>query len=1474
MEESKRVFLEKGQSIHLAIDTNGNGAQEFIVQSVIGEGGSSVCYDAIRVRDGLPGKLKEFYPIDAVAGSREWYYSLERCADGQLIPKGGTIRKFNEMCEDYLSTYATLNQVMVDNPQNQVLKNYIQNGEVLYGIATEKAATSIPSGRQFGATVYIWSPGIMGQGFDEYLMDVRKNPAQNTNFKLRDILSTVYTLADCIRALHAAGLMHLDIKPSNFLVPLDSKNGINTSSVSLFDIDTLYSAGSDIPRMAGTEGFRAPEVFKGKADHRSDIYSIGAMLFNALVILDDIPDGIYRADYYQDIDRMVKHSALIKHSTASTKLVSLIANIIKKCLARNPGDRYSSCTNLLDCLESAKDQAKINAGNPRVIGQNQKLAVVDVNEKGINSPSVVIQKMLYDHPLYEVLEPGQTDINVLVIGSGTYGQKFIDLCLQAGQMKGYDLQITAVSNTPNEDREAYLQFRPALSRFVNVNGSMDGDSRAYGTLNFISLNEACAYRGTEILQFERGKNKPANERLIADLFKEAVDNEKIYDYVFIALGSSTLNQEIAQLCKKETLYWGGSVRCPICYISELAKKKTRINRDAMLYSAHINEPITPQTINPVLEQMAFNADICWNSSLNIDVKASFDEFRKDKYRYDASLAMALSIPYKLFSIGIVLQNETKPFSQDQFPGFVLAKDALEAANEFSSEILAKKDSDEDAQKKFNTLVCLEHQRWVLNRVCEAWDVPRDEKGQFDLGRCVSEGTVKNEANLTHPCIVFSTEDTPLNTPLYKDNGHKEWDNPNIDPNLDELDHMSVELHQRFQERAAEIKAKNPLKCEDILAIEMLIAAADEPVHRGFKQFVFCLKNILNGVESYTRQYDHYRKCFVSELNRVSEQIRDDVIDRLKLIDGMFFPIKEANLYRNYKATDEILVERIPFILTYHFQETIALAFEDGKYQNGRNEAVFANVAAATLLSPENILYLYTYGADSKQGLLINKLSAVINYLGKRKAHSKVSLVVAIPPETGNTRRDKLKKALEKLKEDKQADLNASFVSYEIFDFETTEEAVSNFLRVIKDNNVSLFDGSTTLFDSLLDNVAFLNQLCNSRLPYFEFDWRHKKFTRHQNCEYLQYIHDNSSIRINDMFALMNAEDIKFNLPEFADDYDALWKIYTGKDVPGYKFDYSVGNWNDLCFLLEEYENAQMPLATIDLDKGPNPLSKEMVYVLPEYAYKTAKTIVDKLIEMKLVSGKSTVSGYTSENCKVELIANVRYEGAFNCLFARPEIFHSFYGIDILKHYSGKSVRFVYFNMKVENLNLESDGKRKEKFYYDILVRLEENHFIRNLTVTQEQPKTVSFEYISQRLKKLLTTAGEILEVYTYYQLLKTGYFDDVVCGYEFCWQDGGVKNELDVVAVKGFRSIIIECKAVQKLELNYYHKLHSIAEHFGIGAQKVLVGNIYSYRADDPVLGAANQMQQSRGKQLGIVTVSEEAKIVNIGQTLKNLMDK
>ena len=419
MQNTQRVYLERGQMIALSTRSDGSTPEQYRIQSVIGEGGSTVCYEAVRMRDGQIGKLKEFYPIDAVNGNQRWYFSLERLANGQLIPCGGTVRKFGEMCEDYLKTYSLLNKIIAENPNNQVLKNFIQIGEPLYGLIEAENKNSgflsklmgkradMPSADR--ATVYIWSSGISGRGFDEYLSEVRRNPTRNTDYRLHDILATAITLTDCVKSLHTAGLLHLDIKPENFLVPYDSESDLNTGSISMFDVNTLYSVFSDAPRTSGTEGYRAPEVFKGKADNRSDIYSIGAMLFYAIVISDDIPDGLYRDSYYGEIDQLVKNSKLLVGSEAITDvlLMSRLANILKKCLAKNPKNRYESCGRLKEDLERAEIRAKQYSVSSKVLGRNKKLAIVDIDTHGLTDPVIVMQKLLHDHPLYEKLEYGQ-----------------------------------------------------------------------------------------------------------------------------------------------------------------------------------------------------------------------------------------------------------------------------------------------------------------------------------------------------------------------------------------------------------------------------------------------------------------------------------------------------------------------------------------------------------------------------------------------------------------------------------------------------------------------------------------------------------------------------------------------------------------------------------------------------------------------------------------------------------------------------------------------------------------------------------------------------------------------------------------------------------------------------------------------------------------------------------------------------------
>ena len=1294
-------------------------------------------------------------------------------------------------------------------------------------------------------TVYIWSPGVPGKGFDSYLAEIRKNPTKNPEHRLQNILRVMDALTDCIKALHTAGLMHMDIKPSNFLVQYDSDFEIKPNNISMFDINTLCSVESEYLPVSGTEGFCAPEVVKGKADNRSDIYSIGAMLFNAIVITKDIPDGLYRDFYYSSIDQLVKHSALFQASETNSDaiLMSRLCKILEKCLIKDPRKRYQSCSELK--LDIKKVIERLSA----LLNSLPKKSI-----EGLSEPTIVIQKLLYEHPLYEVIGNQVKDINVLVIGSDTYGQKFVDVCLQSGQMFGVELNIVVVSNESEECKESYLRFRPAILEFINVNGSMnDKASFSYGNVEFKGV-EGINPINAERLRFTP-KMSQINRDIIQSIILQSMEEQREYDYVFVSLENDTLNRSIAKYLSDEIGH-----TCPVCYVSQ--KKVALRNADIQnkLYSVCVNIPVDVASIDQRLGEMAFNTHVSWNDSLNIDVTGERKKFfegktEKDKYNRTASLAFALSVKYKLHSVQIE------------------CADLLEAAQMFSKQILEARFTESEAKAKFDRLVDLEHRRWLIERAVDGWTAPRDEKGGLLLEDCVIRGSVKDPVKRTHPCMVRGSENSPLSDPKYMLDNHALWNTGEIDNKLDELDRMSIELHRCFRRHAEKIKEDNLFQNPDLLFIQNLIPIHCGETERAFKQFQFALKNIINGVESYSRQYGYYQDTFKKSLCVLSDESRSKIEERLAVIEHTFFPVIESNLYRIYKANDEVLIKKIPFILTYQYMPAIAMAFEDGKYQNGRNEAVFANVAAATILSPKIIKFFYCFNKSSDVELLICKIDAILSYFGKRNVHSGIEIVVACLSEVSNKVREKLQRELTKLnKKYIKGNENAWFEKDTIYDVENYAEASLKFIEHLKNFPVNLYDGGNQLFPSEYENAMFIGQIAGLNIPYFEFDWRYKEFFKRVGCEYLKYVKDASFIRIRDMFALMNVSDSRFNLPEFADDYEVLWKIYVGEYLDLKKFENGVGNWNHLCMCLDKYESDQQPLAKMTISTSALPSYKTLTYFLPEFCFSTVKIMIQKLQEYGIAEKESSIMTYTSDTCKLELKINVEYEQALNGVFINPQILMPYYGIKVRKYktHNSEYVEITCNNLTVTDANLDVDGTGCQKLAFGVLQQLEKEHFISQLKENATDSRFVSFVYSSPRIKKLLTNAGEMLKVYAYYDVLKTGYFDDVACGYEFKWEPDGIKNELDLVLTKGFRSIIVECKSVVELKLDYYHKLYSIADQFGIGTTKVLLGNTYAH--SNIVANEVNTIQRRRGSQLHIKTISSEDEIVNIGETLKNLM--
>lgn len=1425
MENTNRVCLQPGDTIQLSWNPDCSGTADWTIKNVVGEGGSSVCYSA--VCKGRKGRLKEFYPVDVTFGAMDDFIFLNRTSEHQLVPVGdGMAERFADMCHDFVGAYETLEKARSDNADSDVLNNYIPTYQVLYGC---------PGNESKKASVYVWTPDDRhGQGFDAYLSEVREHPDIMPVHKMFNIISTTITLTDCIKALHMAGLLHLDIKPSNFLVSFDTEFNINTANISLFDINTIYPVDSRFPRVSGTDGYRAPEVNRGRAENRSDIYSIGAMLFYAIIRSKGISDGLYREEYYDHLPQLIASSELLNASdiNANIFLQSTLVRILRKCLAYNVRNRYDNCEELIADLRQARIMLLPGVASKSLADIHMQLVMVDMEKPGISSPTAILQNMLFKNPLLDWVPKNTKHINVLVLGAGTYGQKFIDLCLEVGQLPGYDITITAVSNNPEYDKDVYLQFRPALDQFVNVNGSLDNtDAESYGTLNFVSVpqsaQETSCSRGFSVNDME------SNRSIVDDIMAE---DAKI-QYVLIALGDDELNQQMADIFTDAADAL--DMRCSVNFVIQ--------DLDCEIHAAgnpvYVAERVTAQTIHPELERMALNTHLSWNSTLNVDMESVQKEFR-ERYYYESSLAFALSIRYKLSCLGIQ------------------GTDYKEMAKMYAAKLEAEKNGDQNALRDFRDMIAFEHRRWTVEKLVNGWQAPLDAEGNIDFERCVMMGRMLNKTHdadkKLHPCIVRSTSAMPL--PQWK---RSQWDATGDIAELDELDAMSVGLHRCFRKHADKFKRQHTLYSGDMELIQHHIADAGSAVSTAYKRFEMCLKRILEGNEKYSRQYKHYAETFLASIGNIPDDIQQDIRMRMNALRREFYPVIESNLYRDYKDNDTILVKKIPFILTHSTQPYVAMAFDDGRMHGGRNDEIFRNVASAMVLNPAQITYLYCFDENSRIPFLAQKIKSVLNYMRGRGMTTKIRFLLAFVKVANEEKTAQFAARLEKRLYD------AGLSDFDLLPCASEEDAIGVLMQALSNESVNLYDGATSLFSTHMSNASFLGQI-REKYPYFEFNPKRKRFHVCLGCEYLNYINDGSFIRVGDMFALKQASENKFQLPEFATDYETLWSIYARPDrqrTDANHYGHGVANWTRLCNLLKAYENSDglgmSKLLVLD-EADRTAAARHLEYTLPGFGYKAAGYLVDRLKENNVVASHSMVSDYSSDICKIDIYTYYPIEQALNDVFSNPQRFTDMRCWSVSKNLKDDAeyLQIAFDDMDVEHLVIPRD--KYSFFTFELLEKLRDTNFLRNCTIDRMQ-YTASFSYPSPRIKSVLTKAGEILEIYVYYEALKTGYFDDVASGYEFQWEYGNVENELDCVLTKGFRSLMVECKAKSKLDQESYHKFNNLAEQFGIACTKVFIANTADM--------ASNEVHSIRGEQMNIITISSSKDIMNIGNVLVRIME-
>ena len=160
-------------------------------------------------------------------------------------------------------------------------------------------------------------------------------------------------------------------------------------------------------------------------------------------------------------------------------------------------------------------------------------------------------------------------------------------------------------------------------------------------------------------------------------------------------------------------------------------------------------------------------------------------------------------------------------------------------------------------------------------------------------------------------------------------------------------------------------------------------------------------------------------------------------------------------------------------------------------------------------------------------------------------------------------------------------------------------------------------------------------------------------------------------------------------------------------------------------------------------------------------------------------------------------------------------------------------------------------------------------FINGYTENGADGQRISFNYATSRIKKLMTVAGNILEIYIYHKCLKSDLFDDVATSYEITWDDTQVKSEFDIILTKGFAGLLVEAKATSDINQEYYFKLSSLAGQFCTNCKPVLVDDTVEDGRND---NSKNDIQRLRGKMMDVITVSDPDEIDSIDVTLSRIL--
>ena len=184
-------------------------------------------------------------------------------------------------------------------------------------------------------------------------------PRASTVEHVRRSVEITRDAAQALAHAHVRGVVHRDIKPDNLLLDRTGRIRLIDFGVARFFEDvTITSTG----QIVGTPTYMSPEQVTGRLeiDHRTDIYSLGLVLFELLTLGRAID-----APTREGVLRHVVTKALPPVSGLNKTVSPALMAVVHKAAAKDPDDRYQTADEFAADLQNVLDGKPVTAPSYR-----------------------------------------------------------------------------------------------------------------------------------------------------------------------------------------------------------------------------------------------------------------------------------------------------------------------------------------------------------------------------------------------------------------------------------------------------------------------------------------------------------------------------------------------------------------------------------------------------------------------------------------------------------------------------------------------------------------------------------------------------------------------------------------------------------------------------------------------------------------------------------------------------------------------------------------------------------------------------------------------------------------------------------------------------------------------------------------------------------------------------------------------------